>query len=235
MKNIAIITARGGSQRIPRKNIKKFLGAPIISYPIAAALKSELFEHVIVSTDDTDIAEEAKKYGAEVPFMRSAVNSSDTASTMDVLKEVTKELERNNIDFDNICCLYPTAVFTTEEILRESCKIFAENDFNSLIPVTPFDYPIQRSLKCEKETVFWVDEQYALKRSQDLDARYHDCGQFYWMKQNVISENLTIVNDHTGFYKIDPLQVQDIDTNEDWELAEFKYTYLQDKIKKNSI
>lgn len=226
MKNIAIITARGGSKRIPRKNIKDFLGRPMIAYPILAAKEAGIFDDIIVSTDDEEIARIAKERGASVPFMRSAETSNDYATTFDVLDEVIQKLADRDIHPENVCCIYPTTPFLTDEILKESFQKFQQGKFDSLLPVVKFDFPIQRALKEEKGKVIWVEEKYALMRSQDLELRYHDVGQFYWLKLNTILKAKKIITDNTGLYELDPKRAQDIDAIEDWEIAEIKYQYI---------
>ncbi len=223
MKTLAIITARGGSKRIPRKNIKDFLGAPIISYPIKACLESGIFDEVMVSTDDEEIAEISSSLGANVPFKRSAKNSDDFSTTFDVLAEVLRKYEENNIDPQNICCLYPTAPFITKDILKNSFKQFTDGGFDSLLPVVEYEFAPQRALNVKDGKIFWQDPAHALTRSQDLENLYHDTGQFYWLKSETIKVQKKIITDNTGFIKLDPLYVQDIDTAMDWKLAELKY------------
>lgn len=137
--NLAMITARGGSKRIPRKNIKEFCGKPILAYSIEAARASGAFEEVMVSTDDPEIAEIAKKYGASVPFFRSEATANDYASTDDVIMEVLKTYEKRGEHFDNFCCIYPTAPFVTGERLKQAMDLLADSD--SVMPVVPFSYP----------------------------------------------------------------------------------------------
>jgi len=178
MKNLAIIPARGGSKRIPRKNIKPFLGKPIIAYSIEAAINSKLFDEVMVSTDDDEIAEVAKKYGAKVPFMRSVKNSDDYATTADVLFEV---LDNYNLkEFDYACCIYPGAPMITKVTLSEAYDKLISHNFDSVFPIVQFSYPIQRSLKVFDAKVSMVYPEYLISRSQDLEKRFHDAGQFYW-------------------------------------------------------
>ena len=181
MANVAIITARGGSKRIPRKNIKEFLGKPIIAYSIETALSSGLFDYVMVSTDDDEIAEVSKKYGAEVPFMRSKHTSDDFTGTADVILEVVNDLQKTGMQFDTACCLYPTAPFISKQALTDSYQLMMDNKFDSVFPVCPFSYPIQRALEINYSKTTMVWEENLNKRSQDLPARYHDAGQFYWL------------------------------------------------------
>src|SRR3989344_7763181 len=181
-KNVAIITARGGSKRIPRKNIKLFLGQPIIKYSIEAALKSNCFNEVMVSTDDVEIAESARKLGAVVPFLRSQLNSNDHASTADVIDEVLRAYSELGKEFDNFCCLYPTAPFVTAKKLSEAMNVLSGKDVDAVFPVVRFSYPIQRGLKIEDGLIKMIWPENLNKRSQDLDSAYHDAGQFYFMK-----------------------------------------------------
>lgn len=226
-KRVAIITARGGSKRIPRKNIKMFLGSPIINYSILAALESRLFDIVMVSTDDEEIAEHAMKVGAEVPFMRSVENSNDFAGTAEVLCEVIEKYKSENITFNEGCCIYPTAPFATAEILRKGLNIFNIGKFDVLFPAIQFSYPIQRSFRLsseDKAEMLWP-ENYT-KRSQDLEPIFHDVGQFYWFNSFKMLQKKKLITDNTGVLVIDELLSQDIDSEEDWRLAELKYKLM---------
>lgn len=223
-KNIAIIPARGGSKRIPRKNIKDFLGKPIIAYSIEAALKSELFDEVMVSTDDYEIAEVAKKYGASVPFMRSKENSDDFATTSDVILEVLEEYKRIVDDFDYFCCIYPTAPFITPHVLIESFNLMIKVKADSVIPVVKFNYPIQRALKINNNNKLeYIWPENINKRSQDFDHLYHDAGQFYWSNVDYFYKNERLISQNSVPFVLAQTVVQDIDNKEDWKLAEIKY------------
>ena len=186
MKNnfskIAIITARGGSKRIPRKNIKNFCGKPIIAYSIEAAVNSKLFDEVMVSTDDAEIAEVSKKFGADIPFMRSEKNSDDYATTADVLNEVLDEYSTRGKNFEYMCCIYPTAPFVTAEKLQRAFNSLVEKNADVLIPVVKFSYPPQRSFILDDGNLKYKWAQYARSRSQDLEKFYHDAGQFYFYR-----------------------------------------------------
>jgi pseudaminic acid cytidylyltransferase len=226
MKAVAIIPARGGSKRIPRKNIKYFLGKPVIAYSIEAALQSGLFDEVMVSTDDDEIAELARTYGANVPFMRSSKNADDFATTFDVIKEVLSWYEELKTAFDLACCIYPCAPFVSAAKLEEA-KVKLEN-FDTVFPVVRFSYPIQRALEFndKNQKLDFFDDQYATRRSQDLKPAFHDAGQFYWMKTaRVLEEGKIITSNSTGII-VDEREVQDIDTPVDWQLAELKYKLL---------
>jgi N-acylneuraminate cytidylyltransferase len=181
MSNIAIIPARGGSKRIPRKNVRDFLGKPIINYSIETALESGLFDEVMVSTDDEEIAEIAIKSGAKVPFMRSNENADDHATTVDVLIEVLKNYESEKKYFDNGCCIYPTAPLLKASFIESGYNKLIEESFNTVFPVVEFSYPIKRSLKLTEEGKAEMNwPEHIDSRSQDLPTAYHDAGQFYW-------------------------------------------------------
>lgn len=226
LKNIAIITARGGSKRIPRKNIRDFCGLPIIAYSIKAALESQSFDEVMVSTDDVEIANVAKKFGATVPFLRSLKNSDDFSTTADVLKEVLEKYQENGVNVESGCCIYPTAVFVTAQKLKAAAELFRKSNADSLISVTQFSYPIQRALKIENNLLKFFWPQNIDKRSQDLEKSYHDCGQFYFFKvANLFSKGDLFTNNTVPFL-IQESEVQDIDNEEDWRSAEIKYRIL---------
>jgi pseudaminic acid cytidylyltransferase len=224
MHNLAIIPARGGSKRIPRKNIRDFLGKPIIAYSIEAALKSELFDEVMVSTDDDEIAKIAKNYGANVPFFRSDENSNDYATTSDVLKEVLIKYKYN---FDNVCCIYPTAPFITVENLVLAYNKLINNNLDSVYPIVEYTYPIQRSLEIINEKLRMVWPENLISRSQDLTKRYHDAGQFYFFNAERFNRSNSLLTDNTGYVEMSNLMAQDIDNETDWKLAEYKYEFLQ--------
>lgn len=226
MKNLAIIPARGGSKRIPRKNIKHFLGKPIIAYSIEAALKSNLFNEIMVSTDDEEIARISRKYGANVPFFRSAENSSDYATTEDVILEVLSLYGEHGRCFDNVCCLYSTAPFVTADRLNEAFRKIGD-DVDSVFAVVPYSYPIQRSLKFdEKNNINMVYPQFVNSRTQDLETIYHDAGQFYFSKVNAFTRSKNLWMDRTTALILPDLESQDLDTLTDWRLAEMKYKLL---------
>jgi len=228
MSNVCIIPARGGSKRIPRKNIKDFLGKPIIAYSIEVALQSGLFDEVMVSTDDLEIAEIGKKYGVKVPFLRSGKNSDDHASTADVLEEVIKDYLKAGKEFSHACCLYPTAPFVKPEHLIEGNKMIMNNGVDSVFPIVKFDYPIWRGLrKKEKGEVEMVWNEYSNSRSQDLEQVFHDAGQWYWFNVKRFLDGMKLFTENSKGIELSPLEVQDIDNDHDWHLAEMKYAYLQ--------
>jgi N-acylneuraminate cytidylyltransferase len=223
MKNLCIIPARGGSKRIPRKNIKLFMGKPIMAYSIEAALKSGIFDEVMVSTDDEEFAEVAKQYGASVPFLRSEKTSNDFAGTEDVILEVIDEYARRGQVFDNICCLYSTAPFVTEERLKDGFALLDEN-IDAAFTVVQYSYPVQRSLK--KNATGFIEmnfPQYADARTQDLEPIYHDAGQFYFVKTKTFRDEFALWCKRTSPLILSELEVQDLDTLTDWKLAEMKF------------
>jgi len=226
-KLIAIITARGGSKRIPRKNIKPFLGQPIIKYSIDAALNSKLFDEVMVSTDDIEIAELAKKFGASVPFIRSNTSSDDYATTVDVLVEVLNDYLKKGVSFDYCCCLYPTAPFVTAKKLVAAFELLKNSDADSVLPITKFSFPILRSVKIENGFVKLNWPEHMNSRSQDLPQAFHDCGQFYFAKNETIIKQKCLFTDFTVPLEIPESEVQDIDNEEDWKIAEMKYSILK--------
>lgn len=228
-KTIAIIPARGGSKRIPRKNIKLFLGKPIIAYSIEEAIKSNLFDEVMVSTDDQEIAEIAKQYGAKVPFLRTAKNANDFASTVDVIIEVIDSYKSQNISFDNICCIYPTAPFVSIQKLRKSLELLENKGLDTVFPVIQYSFPVQRAMRVfEENLIRMIEPEHMSTRSQDLEPTYHDSGQFYWLKTDRILVHKKLWTDRTGFIEINELEAQDIDTETDWKIAELKYKMMFD-------
>ena len=224
MKSIAIITARGGSKRIPRKNVKPFMGRPMIAYAIAAALESKLFGEVMVSTDDAEIAETAKAHGAAVPFLRSAATANDFATTADVLNEVIAEYAKLGVAFDEFCCIYPCVPFLTGELLREAHEDFAASAADSLMPVVKYSFPIQRAVRRNAEGFLeYREPENKLKRSQDLEPMYHDVGMFYFHK----TASFCAKNARMAMFEMPEERVQDIDTMDDWKMAELKYKVLK--------
>ena len=224
MKRVAIITARGGSKRIPRKNIKDFLGKPIIAYSIEAAIKSNLFDEVMVSTDDTEISEIAKTYGAVVPFIRSAENSDDCSGIFEVIKEVLESYKKENIYFDEACCLFPTAPFVTAQKLIEAHSFLSQKNIDSVFPVIRYGYPVQRALIVDKNKRIKMRElKYLFSRSQDLEPVFHDAGQFCFFEIKKVMGQKSLWTKNTGYIEICELEGQDIDHEMDWKLAELKY------------
>jgi len=227
--NICVIPARGGSKRIPRKNIKEFNGKPIIAYSIEAALKSNCFDQVIVSTDDDEIAEVAKKYGAQVPFLRPDELSNDYAGTIPVIKHAIEWMEDNKSSVENVCCLYATAPFIRPQIISQAYQQLNNSKADYCFSVTSFVFPIQRAIKIvEKNKVSMFYPEHFDTRSQDLEKAYHDAGQFYWGKAQAFKDESPIFTEVATPYILPRYLVQDIDTPEDWIRAEAMYRALQE-------
>lgn len=224
--SVAIITARGGSKRIPRKNIREFCGKPIIAYSIEAALKAEIFDEVMVSTEDDEIKKIAVQYGAKVPFLRKRETAGDFATTADVLLEVLKEYKDRKKFFETFCCIYPTAPFVTAEKLIDGMKSLERAD--GVIPVVKYPYPPQRGIVIKEGKAKMKWEENLNVRSQDLEPLYHDCGQFYCGRTEALfREKKLLVKDMVPLI-MDECEVQDIDTIEDWKLAEMKYQLFKE-------
>ena len=224
MKSIAVITARGGSKRILKKNIRDFCGKPIIAYSIQAALDSGLFKDVMVSTDDEEIAAIARQYGASVPFMRSAATSDDFATTRDVLEEVIREYRARGQEFDYLCCIYPTAPFVTPEKLRRVYELMLEKNADDASPLVRYSYPPQRAFYIRDNVKIACQPEMMPMRSQDLEPIFHDAGQFYFYKL------ASFFGSKEDYYSL-PVEfpeseVQDIDNLEDWLMAELKYEMM---------
>jgi len=228
VKKIAIITARGGSKRIPGKNIKSFCGKPIIAYSIEAAIDCCCFDEVMVSTDSEQIAEIASCYGAKVPFMRSSVTSSDYATTADVIEEVLNSYRKNGVMFDCFACIYPTAPFLTSKKICEAIALFDEKQADAVVSVVKYDFPPQRAFVIREGSVVYQHPEYATTRSQDLEPIYHDCGQFYICSCDRFAEYHSMILPYTVPYIIPEEEVQDIDTISDWIIAEAKYSSVTD-------
>lgn len=226
MKTLAIITARGGSKRIPRKNIKEFCSKPIIAYSIKAAIDSGVFDEVMISTEDEEIARISERYGAKIPFFRSEKTASDYATTTDVLMEVLDEYEKRGIHYDMACCIYPTAPFITADRLREAVETLKESEADTLIPVVGFSYPPQRALVIEDGRLVFKYPEYLVARSQDLEKHYHDAGQFYVFRTKAFRKTGNLMKGNIVPMVLDEMEVQDIDTEQDWELAQAKYKLL---------
>lgn len=230
MTSVCIITARGGSKRIPRKNVRVFCGKPVLAYSVECALASGVFDTVMVSTDDEEIAEVARECGAEVPFMRSEAMSNDYATTADVLREVLAEYGKRGAVFDVMCCLYPTAPFVRPSELKEAAAMIKAGA-TSVIPVTSFDFPPLRGFKVgEDGSLEYAFPEYALTRSQDLPEMVHDCGRFYFARIDAFNESGSFITGRTRALRIPAKYVQDIDTPEDWEIAEQKYRAMAQEV-----
>ena len=223
MKNLCIIPARGGSKRIPRKNVKPFLGKPMLAYSIEAALATKLFDEVMVSTDDEEIANVARQYGAKVPFMRSTETANDFATTADVLHEVIDRYKELGQKFDNFCCVYATAPMIQSKDIISAFNRLQSSTFTKVYPVVKFSYPIWRCLDlAEDGSIKRHWPEFENSRSQDLPKEYHDTGTFYWYKTNEwLAGNIKV-----GGIEVDEITIQDIDTETDWKIAEMKYKLL---------
>jgi N-acylneuraminate cytidylyltransferase len=227
-KTIAIITARGGSKRIPCKNIKEFFGQPMIKYAIDAALESKIFDTVMVSTDNEEIAQIAKQYGADIPFMRSEETSNDFATTMDVLMEVICQYKKMNIEFSSLCCIYPCVPFLRGDTLVKAFNTFTDSDADTLMPIVRFSYPVQRALRINDNGFLeYVHPEYIATRSQDLEPMYHDVGMFYFYKNNSLYNS----DKKVKYFEMRESETQDIDTEEDWHYTEIKYRIMNSSIK----
>lgn len=223
MSNLCIIPARGGSKRIPRKNVRPFLGKPMLAYSIETAKRTGLFDEIMVSTDDDEIVEVAKHYGASVPFMRSAEAASDYSTTAEVLKEVLANYQKLGKEFDYFCCFYATAPLVQSQDVISAFEKLQNSDFSCVFPVVQFSYPIWRCLDLAEDgtmTRHWPE--YDKSRSQDLPKEYHDTGTFYWYKTK---EWLAGIKKMGGI-EVDETTIQDIDTETDWKMAEMKYHLL---------
>ncbi len=225
-KAIAIITARGGSKRIPKKNIKEFCGKPIIAYSIRAALDSGIFDEVMVSTDSEEIAEIARAYGAKVPFMRSAKTSDDFATTADVLMEVLERYQEMGRTFDVMSCIYPTAPFVTPQKLQSAYDTLKKEQAVMAMPVVAFSYPPQRSYVLNGNMLEMKWKENYNKRSQDLEKMYHDAGQFYMYQVESYVRLKGQIDQSIVPVIVDEMEVQDIDNETDWKLAEQKYRLM---------
>lgn len=227
MSTIAIITARGGSKRIPQKNIREFCGKPIIAYSIEAAIESNLFDEIMVSTDSEEIAVIARKYGAKVPFMRSEETASDFATTRDVLSEVLREYAKCGRTFDEMVCIYPTAPFITSNKLIDALELMRKKKGALVIPVVKFSYPPQRAYIANDGRLEFKWEEYRNTRSQDLQPFYHDAGQFYCYNISEYLRTDGIITQNIIPYELSESEVQDIDNEEDWIMAEMKYRLMK--------
>ncbi|MGH8856251.1 MAG: pseudaminic acid cytidylyltransferase [Telluria sp.] len=230
MKAVAIIPARGGSKRIPRKNIRPFLGRPIISYVIEAGKQSGSFDEVMVSTDDEEIAGVARRCGAQVPFMRSARTADDQSVTLDVLREVIDCYRQIGRQFDILCCIYPTAALTQPRALSQGRqKLLADPGAACVLPIVRYSAPIQQALYEKDGRVHMFNPELVYARTQDLEPSYHDAGQWYWMRTSALDDPaFRILGSSSAPLMLNEMQVQDIDTEEDWVIAEAKYRLLRD-------
>lgn len=228
MIRVAIIPARGGSKRIPRKNLRPFAGKPIIGYSIDAAKASGLFDRIIVSTDDAEIASVAESFGAECPFIRPAELSNDFAGTGAVVKHCLQWLVEQGQPADYACCIYATAPFVLADDLREGFRLLAESGKDYAFSVTSFSFPIQRAIRINRDGLveaIWPEN--IAVRSQDLEEAYHDAGQFYWGRAEAFLNDVTIFSPASVPVILPRCRVQDIDTLEDWRRAELMFAAIK--------
>jgi pseudaminic acid cytidylyltransferase len=229
MSKLAIIPARGGSKRIPKKNIKFFLGKPIIAYAIETAINSKLFDEVMVSTDDHDIAEIAVSYGAKVPFIRSEKNANDFATTIDVIKEVISPYEKLERKFKYASCIYPCTPLLSKQRLSESFYLLEKKNLDCVFPIIKYGFPIQRAVRLnDKGLIEMYQPENLITRSQDLEDSFHDAGQFYSFNVNNLVSKQKLLTELTGYIEVSEMEAQDIDNLVDWKLAELKYKIIND-------
>lgn len=224
---LAIIPARGGSKRIPRKNIKDFLGKPVIAYSIQVAFDCGLFDEIMVSTDDEEIAEIARKHGAKVPFLRSLENSNDHAGTAEVLCEVLNNYSKIGKEYKVVCCIYPASPLISIKSLQETFTLLSTNRFDNVFPICKYSNSIWRALSLNNENkvgMVWPENE--MKRTQDLPYAYYDAGQFYWFNAKKFMSSQNILTGNTGAIVLDEFHVQDVDTLNDWKIAEIKYKII---------
>ncbi len=223
-----VIPARGGSKRIHRKNIREFCGKPMIAWSIETALNSDCFDRVIVSTDDTEIAEVACEWGAETPFVRPERLSNDHVGTLPVVCHAIDWFTENDVRPEVVCCLYATAPFVRAEDLRQGLEVLNKQDSDYAFSVTSFPFPIQRALRIEDTgRVCMLMPEHASTRSQDLDETWHDAGQFYWGKTEAWLARRPLFSEYAAPVFLPRYRVQDIDTPEDWRRAELMFQVLQ--------
>lgn len=228
INRVAIIPARGGSKRIPRKNVREFCGKPMIAWSIEAARSSGCFEHIIVSTDDSEVADIAHKNGASVPFMRPAVLSDDYTGTLPVIRHAVEWLSKNGVPVDFACCLYATAPFVTPEVLRKGWELICSSDCSYVFSVTSYASPIQRAIRItDTGRVAMFYPEYFSTRSQDLEEAWHDAGQFYWGAAQAWQEERVVLGKDSVPLKLPRYLVQDIDTPEDWARAEWMFKAIR--------
>lgn len=229
MADLAIIPARGGSKRIPRKNIREFMGRPMISYAISAALEAGIFDEVVVSTDDEEIAEVARECGAAVPFMRSPENSGDSATVSEVALEVLDRFAQGGKTFSHVAVILPCVPFLSGAVLSDAWKKFVSSSADALLPVVRYAFPVQRAMRLGGDGLLeYREPENASCRSQDMEPLFHDCGMFCMARVDSLIRNKNLVARKTVPYEMPPERVQDIDTPDDWRLAEIKYRMLYD-------
>ncbi|MHA6327194.1 pseudaminic acid cytidylyltransferase [Roseivivax sp. CAU 1753] len=227
---LAVIPARGGSKRIPRKNIRPFFGKPMISWSIEAARNSGCFDRIIVSTDDKEIADTAREHGAEVPFIRPAELANDHATTVPVIRHTIDWCRERGPEAKFVCCLYATAPFVQADDLRASLDQLISSDCAYVFSATDYAFPVQRAMRQRADgRVEMLYPEYAQTRSQDLEHIYHDAGQFYWGRAAAWSEQSQLIGPDAEIFRLPRYRVQDIDTPDDWQRAEALFAVLQRK------
>ena len=230
MKKIAIIPARGGSKRIPNKNIKDFFGKPVISYAIETAIKSNLFDEIMVSTDSEEIKKISISSGASVPFMRTKINSTDNSTIYDVIVEVVKEYSKKNINFDYGCCIFPISPLINSEILNKCYQILTNGKYHSVLPLSYTEQPIERALKLDKKNLLKLDNFDVFKKmGQDFEPSYFDTGQFCWFNIKKTINEGSIISSKTKGIILNQFEYQDVNTLDEWEMLKIKYNYMLNK------
>ena len=225
---LAVVPARGGSKRIPRKNIKYFCGKPMLARSIEAALQSNCFDHIVVSTDDYEIAQVARQCGAHVPYMRPAALSDDHTDTTSVIVHAIEWFTAQGNPPELVCCLYPTAPFVHSEDIRTGLKVLIDSGAEYAFSVTSYQFPIQRAIRINTDNrVEMLNSEYFTTRSQDLTEAYHDAGQFYWGKASAWQQRKVLFSPAAAPVMIPRHRVQDIDTPEDWLRAELMFKAMQ--------
>ncbi|MPW28658.1 pseudaminic acid cytidylyltransferase [Agarivorans sp. B2Z047] len=225
-KSLCVIPARGGSKRIPKKNIRDFCGKPMIAWSIEAALQSKLFSKIVVSSDSKEIIDIANHYGAETPFVRPPELSNDYVGTTDVVRHAVETLDPESNKFSIICCLYATAPFVEVEGLQQAASNLSKPDCRTSFSASSFTFPIQRAVKLAGKGVTPFQPEMMGQRSQDLEPAYHDAGQFYWWTRQALNENAGMFSASSYPVILPRMLTQDIDDQEDWDMAQFLFSYL---------
>lgn len=228
MSRVAIIPARGGSKRLPRKNIRMFCGKPMIAWSIESAKASGCFDQILVSTDDEGIANVAREWGARVPFMRPAELSDDFTGTLPVIRHAVQWLEEHDVPAEYACCLYATAPFVSPADLQHGLQLIKDTGSRYAFSVTSYAFPIQRAIRItDNGRVAMFNPEHFHTRSQDLEEAWHDAGQFYWGTAAAWCEESPIFGEDSVPVKLPRHRVQDIDTSEDWLRAEWLFQAMQ--------
>ena len=230
--NLAIIPARGGSKRLPGKNIRLFLGKPVIAYPITAALECGIFDEVMVSTDSEEIRETALSFGANVPFIRSAENASDHAILADVVEEVLNEYSKVGRSFDNVCCILPASpLLESSQLLTAYTLLEEQKELDAVVPIVKIPHPVQRAfVKADSGFIEYKWKEYITARSQDLEPFYYDPGMFWFLRTVAFRRERILVPQKSHGLELSDLDAQDIDTPEDWKMAEWKFRLRQEQV-----